>query len=173
VTTQQERLDKLGNLAAKSYDRTELKEFVDPENGQLVEFTVRVETPKKPKARFVKAKELFTMVTRQGLEKLTYQERALFYALTELISWEDNFVKDSSGNYLTVVALSDITQQDVKTVRKYLCALESKGVVKLVDAGNRKHIYLFSRFAWFGQERHRSDKVLDERLHAQEQEDET
>jgi hypothetical protein len=173
VTTQQERLNELGNIGAKSYGRSKIKELYDPETGEKVVLHERLETPKKPKQHFIKAKEHFTMVTRQGLEQLTYQEKSLFHALTELISWEDNFVKHSSGNYLSVLALSELTQQDVKTVRKYLCALEAKGVVRLVDAGNRKHIYLFSRFAWFGEERHRSDKVLDECLHAQERESET
>jgi hypothetical protein len=115
---------------------------------------------KKPK----KTKEHFIRITKSmKITNLTIQERGMLLFLSDLIEWENNFIQSEKG-YMPIQDISDLSGLSKKTVLSILNNLQTKEFLTIVDLGNKKVVYLFSKFVWFGSENNRSDIKLQELL---------
>lgn len=113
-----------------------------------------------------KAVAPFTRITRGATKRLTAKEKMIFYELTELVGWENNFVQGEDGSFLTQEDLTDIIGISRPTLSPLLKSLAEKQYIVLVDLKYKKYIYVNTRYVWFGFEKNRSDKVLDDFLAA-------
>jgi hypothetical protein len=148
--------------ARKPLRYIEEKDLHNPETGELLRFEVTYKE-KIDTGKIVKAKEDFLMITRLPRDVLTYQEQALWFFLTGYISWQNNFVRNSDDTYMSLTQVAERTGHEIKTVRRILSALQVRGFIILVEVNKRtKHIYLCSRYVWFGNENKRNDKILEE-----------
>lgn len=94
---------------------------------------------------------------------LTLEEKGVFFSLTMMVGWENNFISDDNG-YISVLELSKKLKTSRPTLIKILKSLESKEILRIVSLGNKKIIYLYSKYVWKGSERNRNDTKLHDLL---------
>lgn len=176
MKTQKERTESLSNLNNKitrkkyGYDDVsiKLKDVVDQSTGEIT----TVANAEYPPEKYVinrktnkenirkKAIEPFIRISRDATFGLENNEKLVYYLLTELVSFENNFITDDIGNFLSVSQLSTKFGIGRKHLSLMLSALESKERLKIVDGGNIKAIYLYSKYVWFGFEKNKNDSKL-------------
>lgn len=142
-------------------------DIVNEETGEIEEWVNVGYNPKKYRGIIVdkesrkpkKALESFLRIIKVMEEQLTIQENGMFYFLAKLVEWEDNFVQNEKG-YLSIQEISDLTNLSRNTTLSTLRKLEEKGLLTIVTYKNKKIIYMYSRYVWFGHEKNRNDSKL-------------
>lgn len=108
----------------------------------------------------VRAKEAFRRINIIDPNILDFNEKAVYYGLTELITWGNNFVQDNFGSYASIAFLTKHFNINYRTLSKTLASLETKQFIALVGPKNKRSVYLYSRYVWLGYEKDRSDNLL-------------
>jgi len=182
MTTQQ-RLNALSDVSAKynrkklGYEDVTIKTYdtVDTSTGEI---TTKARADYDPDKYAVsrkvnkenikqKALEPFVRIDRTATDGLANNEKLVYYLLTERITWEDNFIRNEDGTFMSISQFSKLTGFSRSHLNPMLSALESKKRIKIVDGGNVKGIYLYAKYVWYGFEKNRNDSKLDSfsRLH--------
>ncbi len=120
----------------------------------------------------------FVRIDKTATVGLENNEKLVYYLLTERITWGNNFVRNPDGTLSSISQLSNdkiknpktgeihINKDNIGIGRKHLNemleSLEKKKRIAIVDYGNVKSIYLYSRYVWFGFEKDRNDKALND-----------
>lgn len=112
--------------------------------------------PQKQKDPFIRINKCMTEL------QFSNQERGIFLLLADLVGWEDNFIQDGKGTYLSITQFTKETGLTKKTCLSILTKLEEKGIVKIIKIGSKKSIYVYSKYIWFGFEKNRNDSKLKE-----------
>jgi len=161
-----DRKDPFHDVDIKPYDRVDettgelharvLADY-DPETHKIARNIRRKNIPKKQADPFVR-------IRRGATADLVRNEKHIYYELTELISWENNFAKNADGSYMSISQFTDSINMSRPHVTKMLQQLESKHLLRIVNTGKGKaaYIYLYCSFVWFGYEKNRSDAALGE-----------
>lgn len=176
MSEQKERIASLANLSARTsrknrgFDDVKIKTFdkLDESTGELIATAQATYDPDKYKvSRRVnkenikqKAPEPFVRIDRTATDELANNEKLVYYLLTELIRWEDNFIRNADGTLMSISQFAKLNGFSRSHVNKMLSALEVKKRIKIVDGGNVKGIYLYSKYVWFGFEKNRNDSKL-------------
>lgn len=140
-------------------------ESVNQTTGEIEQRT-RYDVPEnytvvKIKESPARAKENFIRINRIDKSILTTMEKGVYLELIDRIEWEINIPKDEFGSPITFNKLAEEIGLNFRTLKKIITSLEDKGFIKVIGASNKKAIYLYSKYVWFGFEKNRNDDVLN------------
>lgn len=110
---------------------------------------------KNPKTHYENGKD-FNITYRNGLKdvdamKLEANEKLTYYTLRDYITYPSNSVM-FNDEIPTFTELEPIVSLKERTIRKCLKSLEDKGLIKLVQSGKRKAIYVNPKYYASGKE---------------------
>jgi predicted transcriptional regulator len=104
----------------------------------------------------------FVRIRRHTTDGLTGDEKSVYYELTELITWEDNFVKSVEGSRMSISEIAVAIDRSRPFVTAMVNNLQEKNLLRIVPIGKGKpsYVYLYSAYVWCGDEKHTSDDAL-------------